>query len=180
MDLEKFSTVSVDTSLTNDIALKCNKLLDIRQKIERCLLHLDDLKKDEKELSQDHIPSAMQQAGISMLKLNDGSTVQVKPHYSARITQSRKNEAFEWLRQNGAGDLIKNIVSVNFGRTEDETAKKVFEKFQEDGYNVVQNEKVEPMTLKAFVREQVEKGQNVPTDLFSVYIANETTIKTKE
>ena len=33
---------------------------------------------------------------------------------------------------------------------------------------------------KAFVREQVEKGQNVPTDLFSVYIANETTIKTKE
>ena len=35
-------------------------------------------------------------------------------------------------------------------------------------------------SLKGFVREQVEKGQNVPTDLFSVYIANETTIKTKE
>ena len=180
MDLEKFSTVSVHTSLTSDIAEKCNELLDIRQKMERCKAHLEDLKKDEKTLSENEIPSAMQQAGISMLKLSDGSTVEIKPFYSAKIPLSRKQEAFDWLRENGAGDLIKNVVSVNFGRTEDETAKKVFEKFQEDGYNVTQNEKVEPMTLKGFVREQVEKGQNVPTDLFSVYIANETTIKTKE
>ena len=77
------------------------------------------------------------------------------------------HQTFEWLRENGAGDLIKNIVSLNFGRAEDSDAKKLFENLQEQGYNVSQNEKVEPNTLKAFVREKLQKGQNVPTDLFS-------------
>jgi hypothetical protein len=34
--------------------------------------------------------------------------------------------------------------------------------------------------LKAFVREQIEKGKNVPADLFGVYIANKTKITTKQ
>ena len=43
-----------------------------------------------------------------------------------------------------------------------------------------QAEKVEPMTLKAFVREQIEKGKDVPADLFGVYVATRTKITTKE
>jgi hypothetical protein len=48
------------------------------------------------------------------------------------------------------------------------------------GHNVKQAEKVEPMTLKAFVREQIEKGKDVPSDLFGVYVATRTKITTKE
>ena len=36
------------------------------------------------------------------------------------------------------------------------------------------------MTLKAFVREQVEGGKKLPFDLFGVYIANKTKITIKE
>ena len=181
MDLEKEATVNVDTSLTVDIADKCNELLATRKQIERCEANLADLKKDEKILATNEIPKAMAEAGVTMLKLYDGSTVEVKPIYSARMpSDSRKQEAFEWLRENGAGDLIKNIVSLNFGRAEDSDAKKLFENLQEQGYNVSQNEKVEPNTLKAFVREKLQKGQNVPTDLFSVFVTNQTSIKTKE
>ena len=36
------------------------------------------------------------------------------------------------------------------------------------------------MTLKAFVREQIQSGQKLPMDLFGVYVSNKTTIKTKE
>ena len=35
------------------------------------------------------------------------------------------------------------------------------------------------MTLKAFVREQVETGKKLPFDLFGVYIANKTKITNK-
>jgi hypothetical protein len=45
---------------------------------------------------------------------------------------------------------------------------------------VNQTEKVEPMTLKAFVKEQIQMGRNVPSDLFGVYVANKTKITTKE
>jgi hypothetical protein len=37
--------------------------------------------------------------------------------------------------------------------------------------------KVEPMTLKSYVKTEIEKGRSVPMDLFGVYVANKTTIK---
>jgi len=36
------------------------------------------------------------------------------------------------------------------------------------------------MTLKAFVKEQIQDGKNVPVDLFGVYVASKTKITTKE
>ena len=36
------------------------------------------------------------------------------------------------------------------------------------------------MTLKAFVKEQIQDGKNVPSDLFGVYVASKTKITTKE
>jgi hypothetical protein len=40
--------------------------------------------------------------------------------------------------------------------------------------------KVEPMTLKALVRERIEAGKELPTELFGVFIENKTTIKRKQ
>ena len=57
--------------------------------------------------------------GLSHLKLADGSTVDVKPNYSASITIANREKAFNWLRENGLGDIIKNEISVSFGRNED-------------------------------------------------------------
>jgi hypothetical protein len=39
--------------------------------------------------------------------------------------------------------------------------------------------KVEPMTLKALVRERLEAGQEMPTDLFNVFAGNRTKITRK-
>ena len=47
-------------------------------------------------------------------------------------------------------------------------------------YTVKQTEKVEPMTLKAFVKEQIQNGKNVPSDVFGVYVASKTKLTTKE
>ena len=51
---------------------------------------------------------------------------------------------------------------------------------EENNFRYTKKEKVEPMTLKAFVREQVEKGKELPFDLFGVYIANKAKLTTKE
>jgi hypothetical protein len=45
------------------------------------------------------------------------------------------------------------------------------------GFPVEQAEKVEPMTLKAWVKEQVEKGREFPSELFGAYIGQRATIK---
>ena len=48
------------------------------------------------------------------------------------------------------------------------------------GHQPTQKLKVEPMTLKALVRERIEGGKEMPTELFNVFIGNKTTIKRKQ
>ena len=106
--------------------------------------------------------------------------MEVKPFYAAKIPVSRQEEAFNWLRKQGFGSLIKNNVILTFNKDEDKTAVEVFEDLQSKGHNVIQKAKVESQTLKAFAKEQVQNGHEIPMDLFGVYVANKTIIKEKE
>ena len=181
MDLEQLSKeITIDTAATADIATACNKLLDVQKEVTALEDQLKKKKEEELKLSEQDIPNLMQQAGVSAIKLPDGSGVEIKPYYGARIPASRTDEAFDWLRENNYGDLIKNNVTLTFGRNEDNIAKSLVDELRQKGHNVKQAEKVEPMTLKAFVREQIEKGKDVPADLFGVYVATRTKITTKE
>ena len=118
----------------------------------------------------------MTEMNISTLKLADGSAVEVKPVYGASIPVAKKEEAYTWLRENGLGDLIKNKISVAFGRNEDNKAMAYATLAQGQGYEPIQKLKVEPMTLKALVRERLESGQEMPSDLFNVFAGNRTKI----
>ena len=88
--------------------------------------------------------------------------------------------AFEWLRSNGFGDLIKNTVTTTFNRGQDNQVAELVKVCENFGFKYLQKQKVEPMTLKAFAKEQVEKGKELPFDLFGIYIANKAKLKTKE
>ena len=47
----------------------------------------------------------------------------------------------------------------------------------DSGFTPQQMEKIEPMTLKAWLREKVEAGHAIPLDLFGAYISQRATIK---
>ena len=181
MDLEAESIVSIDTGMSADIAKSCNKLLETQNEIAAFEEKLKQLKGTETTLSEQTIPNLMQQAGIAMLKLADGSSVEVKPFYSARIPASKADEAFSWLRDNGHGDLIKNQITMEFGMKQDNEAKSIIEELKQKGLPVQQKTTVHPSTLRGFVREQIQDlGKNVPAELFGTYVANKTKITTKE
>ena len=181
MDLEQESlNIQVNTGASKDIAESCNKLLNVQNEVSELEEKLKKKKAEETFLSEQEIPNRMQEAGLSMLKLTDGSVVEIKPFYAAKIPATKTEEAFKWLRDNGHDDMIKNNVSLTFGKSEDNIAKSLVDELRQKGHNVKQVEKVEPMTLKGFVREQIQSGKSVPNDLFGVYIANKTKITTKE
>jgi hypothetical protein len=181
MDLEQISkSITLDTTAMEDIATACNKLLDVQKEVSDLEDKLKKKKEEELKLSEQDIPNLMQKAGAASIKLTDGTAVEIKPYYGARIPASRTEEAFDWLRENNFADLIKNNVTLTFGRNEDNVAKSIVDDLRNKGHNVKQAEKVEPMTLKAFVREQIEKGKDVPADLFGVYVATRTKLTTKE
>lgn len=152
------------------------KLRDLEDHIKVVEENLKQLKKQADTLSGEVIPTMMTEMNISTMKLADGSAIEVKPVYGASIPLEKKEEAFNWLRENGLGDLIKNEVTVSFGRNEDNKAADYAVLAQGQGYQPTQKLKVEPMTLKALVRERVEKGLDMPSDLFNVFAGNRTKI----
>jgi len=152
------------------------KLQSLEDEIAEQEKKLKELKRNQELLSGEVIPTMMTEMNISTLKLADGSAVEVKPVYGASIPVAKKEEAYTWLRENGLGDLIKNEITVAFGRNEDNNAMAYANLAQGQGYEPIQKLKVEPMTLKALVRERLESGQEMPSDLFNVFAGNRTKI----
>ena len=159
------------------LADQVEKLNSLQQRIELQESDLKNTKKEFDHLSGEVIPTMMAEMGLSHLKLMDGSSVDVKPNYSASITIANREKAFNWLRENGLGDIIKNEISVSFGRNEDNKAADYAALAEERGFQPTQKLKVEPMTLKALVRERLEAGKTMPTEIFNVFVGNKTTIK---
>ena len=168
------------TENIQSLADQVEKLNILDQEVEVLEKSLKQKKKSFEHLSGEVIPTMMAEMGLSQLKLMDGSSVDVKPNYSANITIANRDAAFNWLRTNGLGDIIKNEISVSFGRNEDNKAADYAALASERGYQPTQKLKVEPMTLKALVRERIEAGKELPTELFNVFVGNKTTIKRKQ
>ena len=168
--------VNVTDDGIQSISVLAETQLDLEGQMEEKENELKVLKEKHRRISQDLLPEALMEAGVSEFKLKDGTKVSTLTYYSARITPDSREEAFGWLRDNNFADLIKNTVSVSFGRDEDETAKILLDELSGQGLNTAQKEWVEPMTLKAFVREQVEKGIDLPYEAFNIYIGQRSKI----
>jgi len=173
-DLQK-----VEEQGLSQIASLVRQQLALERRVEDLELELATAKKDLSVVSEDLLPSAMAEYGMAKLKMDDGSEITVSKYYSASIPKARQEEAFDWLRDNGHDGLIKNQLSVSFGRAEDEAAQKLRSQLEDDGYETAQKVWVEPMTLKAFVKEQVESGEPIPSDLFGIFIGDKAKIKRK-
>ncbi len=168
---------------TSNIKTLSDEVLKLRAMEDQLKTMEEALKNKKKEIdriSGEVIPTMLSEMGLSQLKLADGSAVDVKPFYSASISAQNKDKAYQWLRNNGLGDIIKNEISVSFGRNEDNKAANYAELAKSNGFQPTQKLKVEPMTLKALVRERIEAGKEMPTEIFNVFIGNKTTIKRKQ
>jgi len=173
----------LDLSSDNDkksLSNQVEKLKVLEDSIAATEEELKKLKQQADAISGEVIPTMMQEMNISTLKLADGSAVEVKPVYGASISAEKKEEAFNWLRSEGLGDLIKNEVTVSFGRNEDNKALQYATLARGQGFQPIQKLKVEPMTLKALVRERLESGKEMPAELFNVFAGNRTKITRKQ
>ena len=141
---------------------------------------LRKLKEQYRRLSEEDLPQKMAELGMQDLRLEDGSRITIDMFYATRINNNNRGAAHAWLRQQGHGDIIKNQVSVSFGKGEDETALETMTLLEQEGLFPAQKESVHPSTLKAFVRERIESGDSAFTPdtqkLFSVYQGKRTKI----
>ncbi len=150
----------------DDMTTLARALLDADQEIDQAEQSLKEAKERARVLREETIPSAMQELGLEELKLNTGQKLSIKQEVYASIPAANKEAAYDWLNTNGFGGLIKVEVAADFRKGEQEVAMQLFNRLQEEGLQVHFDQGVHAQTLKAFLKEQLSIGSNIPLDLF--------------
>ena len=123
------------TDNIQSLADQVKRLEGVTSDIEKAENNLKELKKKRDHISGEVIPTMMSEMGLAELKLHDGSHLKVSTTYRAHISEANKEMAYNWLRNNGLGDIIKNEISVSFGRNEDNKAADYAELAKGQGFN---------------------------------------------
>ena len=76
---------------------------------------IDELSKPLSKLFEHYktveCPQLFEQAGIPNVSLDEGFRVGMSYRFTASIISDKKNEAYNWLTENGLGDLITSTVN---------------------------------------------------------------------
>ena len=154
-EMVKDSEDLLDSVEVTNLADECQKLKDTEDMIKSAEKHLKDLKTKADDIGSRVIPELLAEQGLTSIKLSDGSSVSVKKEYRCTLPKddSKREQCYKWLRDNQLGDIIKNNVSVTFGRGEDDKAKQLLDLAAANGFDPQQKSDVSWNTLTALFRE---------------------------
>ena len=135
-------------------------------------------KKEELRLCQEQeLPDAMSEAGLTKITLSTGENISINEFYAAHISKANQQQAYQWLVDNGHEGIIKNEVSLKFNRGESDIVDETVLALKSRGLAPEVKQSIHPSTLKAFVKEQLTTGNDIPTEPFGVYIGSKAIIK---
>ena len=163
------------------IAAECQKLKNIEDEIEKTEELLKNLKTMADDIGSRVIPELLAEQGLSSIKLSDGSSVSVKKEFRCTLPKDdvKREAAYQWLRDQGLGDIIKNNVTVTFGKGEDDKAQRLLDLAASNGFQPQQKSDAAWNTLTALFQERVESGLDMPSDIFNTWIKDKTKITRK-
>jgi 16S rRNA C1402 N4-methylase RsmH len=150
----------------DDVSRMARAMIDAQKNVEETETAFKEAKARLRYISEESIPAMLIELGIKSIKLEDGSGLSIKHEVYAQIPLENRQNAFEWLNDNGFGGLIKTEVSIKYGKGERELARCLSNDLKDKGLNSSFKEDVHAMTLKAFLKEQMAKGTDIPLCLF--------------
>ena len=156
--------------------------LDLEDELGRLQVIVDLRTEELKKVRQDQIPVLMDELGLKKIVTTEGHVVELKDVTSASVPKDepKRSNALQWLRDSGHGDIIKNRVSVVFGRGEDKKAEDLLEILEEGGFDPQRKIEVNFQSLSALVRNLRKDGQPVDSENLSVFEAKLANIKRKK
>ena len=117
-EMLKDSTDLLDNVEVTTIAQECVNLKQKKMRLQLLEEQLKNKKAEADDISSKVIPELLAEQGLSEIKLADGSKVSVKKEYRCTLPkdEAKRAQCYQWLRDQGLGDIIKNNVFVTFGK----------------------------------------------------------------
>jgi hypothetical protein len=175
-DAEEQATNQAARFDLSDLVKKGEELEELRKKLDVASKIVSSLSEEIRVLETETLPDMLMALKLKDLTLASGAKISLFDVIGATITDENREDAHTWLRENGHGDIIKNNVTLTFGKGEDHAATLLIKHLLDLRKNgatkfgdLVQKEAVHPQTLKAFTKEQLASGKPFPGELFKLY-----------
>jgi hypothetical protein len=151
-------------------ALNALRLIGIREAAERALKAAQEAEREELEVK---IPEVMQRLRMKKCATISGIEVVLRQEIKAALPGRERvgdyAAAIAWLVDEGHGGVVKNEIKVELDRGEDTRADALIALLRADGFEVDARKYVHPGTLSALVKELLEAGKIIPTDVINVH-----------
>ena len=128
---------------------------DIDDRIAKNMARVKELQERRFNIMTTQLIELMDDAHVQMIQVG-GRKFQAQAYYKAVIPVAEQDHpGYTWLEENGAGDLIKNVVTAEFPKGSDEDAKLaedlIRKRFQMA--TVFRRREVHHMTLTSWLKE---------------------------
>jgi hypothetical protein len=179
-------SVFEDQSATNQedvlgkISTLADEMHDLDKQIAASELKTKQLKEEHRQIAEEQLPELFEQVGMSELKTRKGLPLQLKNKVFTNISKGRKPKAIAWLDDNGQGGMVKRNVIIEFDKTKEEKVKALLRLIGKGWPNHRVELDVHASTVKAFVKRQLEEGEDIPLDIFGVHCVDVVEISSKK
>ncbi len=166
MTVKRDETVEVSADLLARIRelAKRQQILILEQ--QAAAKQLEEVTARLKHIQTELLPDLLAQSGVTTVTLDKGLwTISVKSNIQASIPKDRAEEAYAWLTKNKFGGMIKSVLGVSYEAGKTSEASKLAAQLLKKGLDVSFDQKVHPMTLKAWVRERLKSGGTIPPSI---------------
>ena len=193
MKIDLLDDVAPASNEIGAVADMASRMLNLQDEINRSEEALKQKKQALTKLAEQDLPDLMMELNIKDFTLSNGAKVEVNDIISGSVPaagaidrakgddkvdlEMRQENCFDWLRANGAGDLIKSNVEVQFGRDEDDACNTFIDELQDRHIYYKRAKAVHPGTLNSFIKERLSEGKEVPHDLFRIYTGRKAKIR---
>lgn len=126
------------------------------------------LKAEAFRINSEDLPELLRESGLEEVTLADGTKVAIKDEFSCGLSEERTPEGLKWLRDHELGSIIKTAVIATFGKDELARADALFAQLlkKRPAETLDLKEAVHPATLKATLKDLMERDVKFPLKLF--------------
>ncbi len=179
MDLEDDSVTELSNKKMEELSALCKRMMDKVDAVTELGDKAKKLANEVAKLSEKQIPALMDMMGVSSIVLKTGESVTKKQDWKVGESAPKLEARIKFLKEHEPA-LLKNEVSANFGKGDDEKAEEFYKLAQEHCENVNQKIGFDTGSFKALLKELTEQGVTIPKDEIGAFDYQKTVIKKKK
>lgn len=154
----------------------CQELQTLVRVAETMQKEIDRVQERVTQLETNIIPDAMQQNGLNMIKLGDGTKIEIKTNYFGSVSPENLNAVEDYLKETNNIGILKVAMNLLLDRGDLEKVEQAVRALNQLGIAYETKKTIHHATMSSFLKENFQSGKPFPAELFGAKIINKAKI----